>query len=224
MGNVIDQNASAADILKDVRTTRAACDALGGVWAAEGVRFLDDVLRLADRVADDRKVASAAAIAARTARNAELARAHAVVGSGHDRIWNLIGRGRHDPYLALLYVGGVSTADGPMDRRAPAMEHIATLLETVGHPQVDPAVTAAIAAELRAEAALVTASLAADATAASREDGLSRTFVALARIGQIRLSALKKALLAHGFRQTQVHEVIPDHPRSKADDPVPPPD
>ena len=104
----------------------------------------------------------------------------------------------------------LSLNDGQPQR----MELLAELLESNLHPRLDPDFGKTCAQAIRDEAASLRAAHEAVRPPKMRVTHLEKMTYALARCAQTELMSLKRRYLAGGFTEVEIHQVIPDHPRS----------
>lgn len=224
MGEVIRKDAAADDIAADGIKTLHTAAAQGGTWKQLAEERLVPAVSLFNKVIADLIKAEDALAPLQASINAYDNEADDFLGAKSDEMWNLIGRPAFDAFYALVWPGGASTyADGPDDEQPERMELLAEILVVNIHPKVDPAWSSALAAEMQARAATYRALLDAARPMRAKVGLLKRMKSIAARSVQMELSRLKRRYLAEGFRETEIHQVIPDRSRSKAAKPVEPP-
>jgi hypothetical protein len=217
MGRIISNNAGIEEKLRDVEVTLVRCRERGGVWEKQGTAFLGDVVVLAERSLADLDKSDDARTRLVAARDLALSTAHRVVGRVYDDLWNDLERPAVDPFLAILFPGGADCVDEEkIEDRADTMDAIATTLATVGHPRLPKERTTAAADTIRAEAARLREAIGTANKAVAVWTVHRKVRRALGLVGQAQLSSLKLALRSLRFREAQIHEVIPDRPRTTA--------
>lgn len=227
MAEVIRRGAAAQEIIADVTATRENAKLRGSPWDDLAGQFLDDVLGMTRRV--NAALASATEEHERADKVLALAvrEAHLQVGGYYYELWQALRRPAYDLHLRLMFPEGAkSCTDCPVEDQSDRMLLLATLLAEHTHPRLDPARCDTIADELRRLAARLRAARADTMAPRSRVEHYAALIRPVAIVAHTKLSALKKALLAHGFRQTEIHEVIPAHtyPRPKKKGNKAPPD
>jgi hypothetical protein len=103
------------------------------------------------------------------------------------------------------------------------MELLAEILTANLHPKIDPAWASALADGVRARAKTYRSHIAAAHPHRSKLSLLKRMKGVMARAAQMELARLKRRYLAEGFTEADIHQVIPDRPRSKPAKPEAPP-
>jgi hypothetical protein len=95
------------------------------------------------------------------------------------------------------------------------MEVLAQLLTSNLHPNLEPQQAQAAADAVRAAALTLRQAVEAARGPLARVGVLERVHMALARSAAMELSRLKRLYKAAGFREAEIHAVIPDRSRSK---------
>lgn len=213
MGEVIRRGAAAEDVFADVRTTLTRASAKGGDWKTTAEARLNPILTLAAAVKTRRDTAAAAATVAQAALDTQDDAADALLGRVSDDVWNLVGRPAQDPFLDLLFPGGIAYyADGAISDQPEKMDLLAELLESNIHPRIEAPRAAALATEVRQASAALREKVEAARPLVARVALADKMNVAIARAGQIALAGLKRVWKAEGKTEVQIHEVIPDRP------------
>jgi len=220
MGNVIRKDASIDSIIADVKTTRMNADAMGGAWQTIANDKIGPVATLIENIEGQIAAARKTALPLAATLEAANKKADLLLGKVSDDIWNAVGRPAADPALSLLFPEGYAYyAEGSTAEQPDRMELLAKLLESGVHPKLDAAKAAAAAGEVRAEAVALTAALDNARVPCATLALLERMRSALARSAQMELVGLKRMYKAKGFRETEIHAVIPDRPDSGAKKP-----
>lgn len=224
MGEVIRKDAAADDIVADGIKTLNAAAAKGGTWKQLADERLGPAVSLFNKVIADLEKAETALAPLLASINAYDSEADDFLGAKSDEMWNLIGRPAFDAFYALVWPGGSSAyADGPDDEQPERMDLLAEILVVNIHPQIDPAWSSALAAEMQARAATYRSLLDAARPVRAKVGLLKRMKSIAARSVQMEISRLKRRYLAEGFREAEIHAVIPDRARSKPAKPAEPP-
>ena len=224
MAQIIRVTAAVDRILADVSTTRTRAASLQVPWAPLAEEYLADVATLGQRATADHTAAASAFTAARAVVDRLIASNHAKIAAVHDELWNALGRPRNDLRFGLLLPEGVGTGStGPEADQPAALGLLADALEQHLHPRLAPARCDALAAEVRALVAPLEVALAALGTARANQSRFVAQRSWIGRIAQNQLVQLKRTLIGQGWRETEIHEVIPDRtPEKKADAPAAP--
>jgi hypothetical protein len=216
MGEVIRKDAAADHIAADGTTTLISASAKGGAWKQIADERLGPAITLFNKVVADLNQAESDLAPLQAAVTAYDHEADDFLGAKSDEMWNLVGRPAFDAAYSLAWPGGASTyADGPDDEQPERMDLLAEVLTANLHPKIDPAWSSALAAEVRSRAATYRSILDAARPARAKVNLLKRMKGIVARSVQMELSRLKRRYLAEGFREPEIHEVIPDRTRSK---------
>lgn len=230
MGGVIGKNAAGPDQISDAKATlrQAAARALEGDprWLAPAEA------RLARPVAlwDSRQ-------AALVLVEEEVKRLRAVLAVTDDitdqfvvvlreTLWNAAGRPgpNGDPSLELLFPDGSDTyAEETLDGTADALDFLAELLRTAGHPLIAGDVLERHAAEVAAHAARHRSASDALRKPLARQRLLGKASTALARSARMQLVKLKRTYELDGHSAADIHAVIPDRSEPAAKKPAPAP-
>jgi len=217
MGEVVRKDAAAEDILSDARTTMTRATARGGEWESAATARLGPVLNLAESVAGrlaDALMLNAPAEAELAVSNDEADR---LIQRVSDDVWNLVGRPGHDAALDLIFPVGASTyTEGPTTEQPDRMALLADLLESDIHPRLERAKACLLAGEIRIEATALNIKVEAVRPLRVRVALANKMQQAIARATQAALSNLKRAWKADGKSEVEIHEVIPDRPRSSS--------
>lgn len=217
MGNPIGSRAAVDDIVADIKATQTSAAAHGGRWQALADDKISPILALLGSIDAQRVTAGEEA---RT-RGAELKVADGIsddlLGKVSDDVWNAIGRPRTDAYYSLIFPGGVTTyTAGDTATQPIRMQILARLLEANLHPKLPAALGQALATEVRTSAVQLKQAVDVAREADAMVEVLDRVHMAVARVGAMELAALKRLYKADGFTEAEIHEVIPDRPRSSA--------
>ena len=217
MGSVIRKDAAAADIVSDVREAFKNANAKQGAAKDRALEVLGPVVTLINSVEEQLKATKEEAgplIAAVAAANDE---ADDLLGEMSDVIWNVVGRPGpgSDPALAVLFPGGIGYyAEGDTSGQPDRMDVLSQLLSAGIHPKLTPEKAAECAARITESANDLRAKVDAARKPAARLGVLERIHTSVARVGQMQLANLKRALKISGFTEAQIHEIIPDRPAS----------
>ena len=217
MGEVIRKQASIEDIFADVRTTQERAAARGGVFQELAEQRLGPMLALVNGVEAQIMEAEAKAGPAVAALSAESGKADKLLGKVADDVWNALGRPAVDPYLSLLFPGGIAPyTDGDVTTQAGRMDLLVSLLRSPLHPRLSADVRVGAAEAVEAAAASLRVTVEQAMVARTQVDLLGRVRTALARAAQMELANLKRLYKAHGLREVDIHEVIPARSRASA--------
>lgn len=211
MGEVIRKGAAVDDIIADVRTTLGRASAKGDPWKAHAEERLKPTVVLLETVEQKRRDAMEALEPLLAAIEVQDEKADLLLEKVSDDIWNALGRPAFDPHLSILFPGGIAYyAEGRNEDQPDRMELLVELLEAGIHPKLSQDLADAVAERVSAEARAYRAKVEAARTPKARVDLLSQVKAALARSGQVALANLKRAYLALGMSDAEIHEVIPD--------------
>jgi hypothetical protein len=149
------------------------------------------------------------------ALDAEDESADRLLGKVSDDVWNAVCRPANDPALNILFPGGIAYyADGSNEEQPERMELLAELLEAGIHPKLDPQLANQSAKKVREAAKSYRAKVEAVRAPRTRVALLQRVETALGRTAQVAFANLKRAWLATGITEVEIHKVIPDRGRS----------
>ena len=215
MGQVVRKDGSVDNIFEDVRVTQERAVARGGVFQELAEQRLGPVLVMVSSVEAQLAEVEAQAGPALAALGVEHDKANKVLGKVSDDLWNTLGRPALDPYLSLLFPGGLAPyTDRDVAAQPRRMELLVALLRSHVHPRLpaadrDAAVNAieAAAASLRARVELAMA-------ARTQLEMLGRVRTALGRTAQMELANLKRLYKGHRLREVDIHDVIPARSRA----------
>jgi hypothetical protein len=215
MGEVIVKTAAVEDILRDVLLTLSAAEARGGEWALDAKRFLAVIHGLAQEVTTELDEARDAIPALQAAVDARDDEADDLLAGIYDVIFNLLGRPGNDPLLTIIFPGGSSAyTQGPDDEQPDRMELLAQVLSRNVHPGIPPAEAAAMVFKINAAASALREAVQAARKPKIRASHLASLRQVLARSSQVQLVRLKRFWKADGRSEADIHQVIPDRPRS----------
>ena len=215
MGEVIRKDAAAEDILADTRITLTGATARGGDWHTAATTRLSPVLVLADSVA--LRLTEAHTLSEPLEAELDVANdiSDRLIHRVSDDVWNLVGRPGHDAALDLIFPGGATTyTEGDITEQPDRMMLLADLLESGIHPRLDDAKATALAIEIRTDAVALYNKVEAVRPLRVRIALALKMQQAIARAAQSALSGLKRSWKADGKTEVDIHEVIPDRPRS----------
>ncbi len=217
MGEVIHKNAAVLDIIADVESTLTNAGTKDGKLKSLAEEMLAGLVMFILVVIAKLGEARKAANPLRSAIGTKDEGSDKLLLAVFDNIYNATGRPGNDPALAILFPGGTGPyTDGPDSEQPDRMDLLAELLEAGIHPRLDAAIAKAEATKVRADAEKYRAVIEAGRKPLVKVDLLEKVLTALARIGQMTLSRLKKRYAAEGFTEVQIHTVIPDRPRAEA--------
>ncbi|MDI1450217.1 hypothetical protein [Polyangium sp. 6x1] len=223
MGQVIRKDGSVDVIFEDVQVTRERAVARGGVFQDLAEQRLGPVLAMVSHVDAEIAQAEAKAGPALAALAAENDRADKVIGKVSDDLWNALGRPALDPYLNLLFPGGIAPyTDGDVAAQPRRMDLLVSLLRSHVHPRLPAEPCDAAANAVEAAAASLRARVEPSMAARTQLDMLGRVRSALARTAQMELANLKRLYKGHGLREVDIHEVIPARSRPSTKKTAPP--
>jgi len=98
------------------------------------------------------------------------------------------------------------------------VELLAALVETCGHPLISAALAARVAGELRTAASDLQTAIDRLRPVSVRQKLLKARSSVNARQAQIQLVRLKSRWKSDGVSEHDIHQIIPDHPRSRSRD------
>jgi len=216
MGRVINQNASASRVLRDVAMTLAVAEATGAETFEDADRYLGDVVVRATEIEGLIEDQEALVLRQRAQLQAGNERCNDLVHRIRDEFFNLAGRASRDPILGLVFPGGARHYASFTARQKPlALELLARALETHRHRRVSDDDVARMAGELRAEGAAMTAIIDQLTPALVEARVLQAQRTATARLARRQLAALKRFWIAEGLSEAEIHEVIPNRTASR---------
>jgi hypothetical protein len=224
MGEVIRKDAAANDIAADGNSTLTNADARGGAWKQLAEERLAPAVAIFNKVVSDLNAAEAQLAPLQASVAAYDNETDDFLGAKADEMWNLVGRPAFDAAYSLAWPGGSSAyTDGPDDEQPERMDLLAEILTASLHPKVDPAWSAALATGVKSRAATYRSLLDAARPVRAKVNLLKKMKTVVARSVQMELSRLKRRYLAEGFREPEIHQVIPNRTRSKLAKPAEPP-
>ncbi len=213
MGQMIQKDAAADDILTDANKALTNATARGGRWKElADARLGGPCALFADFNGqfEAAKLAHAPHAATIAALNVQ---ADKKIGKAYDFVWNDVGRPAADAALSVLFPEGIGTyTEGETSEQPDRMRILVALLEAGIHPKLSPNIAQACAAELSAEADTLEAAVVAGRQTGAKVKVLSRVRTALAKVVHTELTNLKRAYKIEGFSETEIHAVIPDRP------------
>jgi hypothetical protein len=216
MGEVIAKTAAVGDIVEDLRTTLSNATARGGSLLADAERFLAEVLQLVDEVGLQQASLEAAVEPLEAAVSAADSNADDLLAALYDETLTAAGRPGSDPFLTLLYPHGSSAyTEGPTSEQPERMRLLANLLERRIHPDIPETRLPDMIRSIRDAADQLQAAVVAAQGPAIQLEMLEKMYAVLARSGQIQLARLKKYWKALGMSEADIHELVPDRPRSR---------
>jgi hypothetical protein len=214
---VIGAHADVNHIVDDIKRAFENGLARGGEIAAATTARLGPSVTAINQADLIRKTATDAELAAWAPVLAADHSADITIGATRDAMWSAIDRARQSPHMDHVFPGGIETYTGGDPRGQPVlMQVLNTRIASASAPQWTDALKQGWIATIDgARAALATAVDAprpADAALTVADAG----FRAAARTGHTRLTAFKRDLKNLGLNEAQIHEIIPDTPRTKA--------
>jgi hypothetical protein len=228
MGEVIRRNASASDIIDDLRESYLKAVAKQGKWQELADEQLAPTLKLADTVAQQLGDARTVALPLTAALDAANEKADKFVGKTFDDVWNAVGRPRSDPALDILFPGGSSFyTDGDVAEQPDRMDLLVELLKAGVHPKLPGNVAQAFASTVEGETDALRVAVKAAIGPRTKVTLLERVSLSVARSAALQLAAFKRMLKAAGFSEAEIHTVIPDrgkpaHAKKAGDAQTPP--
>jgi hypothetical protein len=217
MGAVIQKNAARADIVADLNTTVERAQPRGAAWLEGIQKFLLAILALITRNQTTLEAAQKALRESHGAADWKLAEIGDRIATVHDDLYNVVGRpGQHsDALWLLLFPHAAATIRGlPLQEQPTAIALVVDLLRERVHPKISAEVADEAVAELEACAAELQAVATPLAAAKVKVDLLDKTAGVLAKAGQVQLADLKRFWKALRFSEADIHDVIPDRPRT----------
>jgi hypothetical protein len=217
VGEVILKHAAVEDIFADVKVTYARAQARGDVWLAHAQARLGNAMKMAEMLTSRQAATQAQLEPLAAALAAQDKRAVLLIGEVADEIWNKLGRPAGDASYDVVFPEGIKFyTSGPSSERPGRMLLLAELLEMKLLARISDAQAKDFAQRLRDEADSHAKLVAQVGVPRMRVQLLTQEKTALARAAQMALSSLKRAYLNEGLTETEIHTVIPDHPRRKA--------
>ncbi|NUN14042.1 MAG: hypothetical protein HUU55_10455 [Myxococcales bacterium] len=213
MGEIIGKRAAVDDIYTDINKTYAKAKEWGGIWQQRAEEKLAAVLGLAGDVKDQLDKLEPQYSSALAKLTNENNKADKTVLFVQDLIYNETNRQAVDPYLSILFPDGASIyTDVDVMDQPDSMEVLAFLIENNLHPLLPTDKAKEYAATIRTAKDQLQAAVDAARPIISKHRVLTKSYQALARRGQMQLSALKRMWKADGHSEATIHEVIPDRP------------
>lgn len=217
MGEIISARAPVDEIVSDAETSLNNATALGGEYKTIADTFLGPVIGV---LASTR----AKLVPIQQALNAINGEIMALDGSSDDMIqeeadhlWNKLGRRATDAYFDFLFPGGTSVyVDGKPEHQPAKMHLLCELLESGIHPKLDAVVAKAAAQRLRAQADVFQEKVNLMLPLRNQHELYTAVWENVGRSARGRLLALKRAYLAAGMSEADIHKVIPDRPSQRA--------
>jgi hypothetical protein len=217
MGEIIAKSAAVGDIVEDMRTTLSNAAARGGSLLTDTERFLKEVLQLVDEVGLQQASLEAAVEPLEAAVAAADSNADDMLAALYDETFTVVGRPGSDPFLTLLYPNGSSAyTEGPTSEQPERMRLLANLLERRVHPAIPEARLPDMIRSIRESADQLQSAVVAAQGPEIQLQMLEKMYTVLARSGQIQLARLKKYWKALGMSEADIHQIIPDRPRSRS--------
>lgn len=216
MGEVIRKTADVEDIIEDVGATVTNATARGGRARALADETIGPVATILTAVEEERRAALAALgpLAAALATADDVA--DGTIGRIGDESWNAMGRPAADPTYALLFPGGIAAyTDAPVEEQPDLMDLLGRLFGLSLYPKLTDEQRARWQSELAEGATALRRAVEAQRPAAVRVRLLERVRRSVARVGQMRLVALKRSYKNEGMSETEIHAIIPDASRPR---------
>lgn len=134
-----------------------------------------------------------------------------------DMLWNKLGRPGTDPYMEVIFPGGTDVyTEGKAEDQPGKMMLLAEFLQKGAHPKLDPALALASAQRITAQAGVFQAKVDEARPLKSKLSLLESVRKGLAKVARLRLVSLKRAYLAAGMSEADIHQIIPDRPSGRA--------
>lgn len=216
MGEVIGANASGDAIEADIINSHQAAAIRGDEWKIPAQNILGPVISILGVI--DGKLGPVQVTLNLLESEILLIdeESDQLVGAERDSLWNALGRKADDVYFEILFPGGKNFyTRAKEDEQVSLMYLLAEMLESNLHPKLDSALSAASAGRIRAQADIYKAKVDAIRPVRAKAELLATVRKNVVRAGRSRLVALKRAYLAAGFSETEIHQVIPDRPTAK---------
>lgn len=213
MGQIIQKDAAADDILTDANKALTNATARGGRWKELAETRLGNACALFANYDAQLKAAKLAHAPHAATIGALNEQADKKIGKAYDTIWNEVGRPGADAALSVLFPEGIGTyTEGDTAEQPERMRILVTLLGASLHPKLSAATANACASELSAEADALESAVLAGRQTGAKVKVLSRVRTALAKVVQTELANLKRAYKIEGFSESEIHSVLPDRP------------
>jgi len=222
MGRIIQRDAAADRVLHDVTTTVEVARATRPEMHADALRYLGSVLETAEALRRQLEDHDANTMALRGRRKAYNERANDRIHRVRDAYFNEIGRAAGDPVYNMTFPGGAGRyARATPANKPTALRLLAAALETHSHRRIPREMVEEWTTALGAEDEALDEVLRTLGPLDVEGRILRAQRTANAREGQRRLSGLKRYWLGEGLSEAEIHEVIPDRPRSRGPDATP---
>ena len=218
MGEVIRKDAAGSDIAADGKNAVVNASAKGGRWKELADERLAAAVGLLNKVTVESQQTEDVLVPLEAAIKVMDVQADDYLGATADAMWNKIGRPAFDAAYSLIWPGGYRAyADGSDEEQPDRMDLLADLLEANLHPGIDAAWATATADDVRARAKAYRGVLEAARVPRAKAKLFVKMKAVLARGVQMELARLKRRYLAEGFTEAEIHQVIPDRPKAKAE-------
>ncbi|PIV98444.1 MAG: hypothetical protein COW42_14640 [Deltaproteobacteria bacterium CG17_big_fil_post_rev_8_21_14_2_50_63_7] len=213
MGQIIRAGAAREEIIKCGRDTLDAARQRDDAWKKPAEERLAPVLELCDGIAAEMVALGRVVQPLRQGIDMQNEVADDIIVRVVEQLFDLGGRRRNDPWLALLAPGGAGAyTDGPTDEQPRRMALFAKLLRKLGHKRIAKAETDAAADKIDTAAKSFGEAVAAAEQPMAELSLVERTLTALAKVVRMELVSLKQGWKAAGFSEAEIHRVIPDSP------------
>ena len=224
MGEIIGANASSDAIEADIITSHQAASIRSDEWKVPAQNILGPVVSVLSVIDGKLKPVQITLSLLETEIVLVDEESDQIIGSERDLLWNALGRKADDVYFEILFPGGKSFyTRAKEDEQVSLMYLLAEMLESDLHPKLDPALAAASAGRIRAQADIYKAKVDAIRPVRAKAELLDTVRKNVVRAGRSRLVALKRSYLVAGFSEAEIHQVIPDRPTAKKAAPAPEP-
>lgn len=216
MGEIISARAPVEQIVGDTESALSKANALGGQYKTLAEMYIGPVIGALTST----KTKLAPIEQALNAVNGDiLALNNAsddLIQEEADYLWNKLGRPGSDPYYDLIFPGGTGIyVDAKPEHQPAKMYLLCELLESGVHPKLDPTIANACAQRIRSQADAFQAKIDMMLPLRNKYELLTSVWESVGRSARGRLLALKRAYLAAGISEADIHQVIPDRPSQK---------
>lgn len=216
MGEVILRNATAVEILGDVKTVHSLAFERGGRWFELADKTLGKVLQVADSLIEQHRVAEETLRPLLAELDMQDNRADQLIAQVSEEVLEMIGRPAFDPTFDVIFPNGIHYYTGGPDAEQPdRMELLAALLEMNLFHKMSQDYAADLARRVRNEMENYRKTLATITIPRRRLYVLERAMMALGQISHVALLHLKRQFRAEGFSEQETHLVIPDRARKQ---------
>jgi hypothetical protein len=214
MGNCIRKDAAVDDILVDLRRAFTTARLMGSPTLDDAARYLGEGVALADDLATRGTALQSDLTSVRVEQRLEADKCDALISQTRDTVYNTIGRPRSDALFGQIFPDGIATYTNVTPEEKPiVLEVLAVTLLSSKHPLIPAAFAGALASDLRAAAARLSAVNARVAPILATWRVVQTQTATNARQSAIQIARLKKFWKSMGMSEHDIHGIIPDRPQ-----------